>query len=352
MGAEMMKAVVKTQPGPGNVSLEDMPEPELVPGGVKIRVAWTGICGTDLHVFHDTFRNYPPVILGHEFSGIVEEIDEGVRTVRPGDRVTVLPSSAVVESEDPFWREGYYMFCRGRRGMGHGVHGSMARAVVVREDQVYPLPESVTLEEAALAEPLASAYQPICELAVFRPGEQVLLSGPGPIGLLCLILLVRQGCQVLVAGAGDDGPRLELARRFGAAEVVDVSREDLSERIASFSGVAGMDHAVECAGAPASVAACLKAVKPMGQHVQVGILGRPMELDFDLILYKQLRVIGSLGHSLKTWRAVMRLLEQRTLDLKPVITHQLRLDEWEKAFKLCQDKEGAKVLLQYGEGRP
>ncbi len=345
----MMKAVVKTKAGKGNVSLIEVAEPEPVPGTVKIRVAWTGICGTDLHVYHDTFRNYPPVILGHEFSGVVEAVGSGVTSVRIGDRVTVLPSSAVIKAGDPHWREGYYMFCQGRRGMGHGVNGSMTRFAVVREDQIYPIPDGVSMEEAAMAEPLASAYQPICELASFRPGDNVLLSGPGPIGLLCLVLLVRQGCRVLVAGTGQDSKRLELASRLGAAGVVDVTSENLETRLGEFTRGGGMDHAVECAGAGASVQACLDAVNPMGQHVQIGILGRKIEVDFDKILFKQLRVIGSLGHSLKTWRAVMGLLQNRVLDLQPLITHRFSLDQWEEAFALCENKEGAKVLLEYGE---
>jgi len=344
-----VKAIVKTKPGPGNVDLVDVAEPELTPGGVKIRVAWSGICGTDLHVYHDTFRNYPPVILGHEFSGVVEAVGSEVASVSPGDRVTALPSSAVIEPGDPYWRRGYYMFSRNRRGMGHGVNGSFTEFVVVREDQVYPLLDDVSLEEAALSEPLASAYQPICELAVFRPGDTVLLSGPGPIGLLCLILLVRQGCRVIAAGAAPDQTRLEMARSLGAAATVNISETDLAAAVAAETGGRGVDGAVEAAGAAASIQGCLDALRPMGQYVQVGIAGHEVQVNFDAILFKQLHVYGSLGHSLQTWEAVMELLRRHTIDVTPLITHRLPLNRWREAFDLCERKQGVKVLLHYGE---
>src|SRR5947207_8824055 len=184
-----MKALVKTQPGVGHVEIRDLPEPECSGNQVKIAVAYTGICGTDLHVYHDTFRNYPPVILGHEFSGIVRECGREVTNVAVGNRVTVCPSSSVVCGKCEHCRQGYYMFCSIRRGMGHGVNGSFTKYAVVREDQVYHVPENVSLDEAALSEPFAAALQAVEELTAFTAGETILLSGPGPIGLLCLQVL-------------------------------------------------------------------------------------------------------------------------------------------------------------------
>lgn len=347
MGGRLMRALVKERPGPGSVDLIEVPEPATGPGGVKIEVAFTGICGTDLHVYHDTFRNYPPVILGHEFAGTVAEVGEGVTRVEPGDRVTVLPSSAVVKAHDPHWRQGYYMFCADRRGMGHGVHGSFTRFAVVREDQVYPVPDNVSLEEAALAEPLASAYQAVCEVTHFTVGETVLVSGPGPIGLLCALLLVSQGCRVIVAGTAQDAERLRIAREIGAYRVVDVTREDVQQVVRTETGGSGVDGSVESAGHPASIRACLQAVRPLGRYVQVGIVGGEVTLDFDQVLFKQIQLFGSVGHSLRTWEAVMRLLAQQTLDLTRLITHKLPLSHWREAFDLCESKQGVKVLLSY-----
>lgn len=343
-----MAAVLKTQSGVGNVTLARVPEPECPPDRVKIEVAFSGICGTDLHVYHDRFRNYPPVILGHEFSGVVREAGPEVHNLRPGDRVTVLPASAVICGVCEYCRRGYYMFCGVRRGMGHGVNGSFTRYVVVRPDQVYKLPDSVSLEEGALAEPFASAVQAIEELTEFRTGDTVLLSGPGSLGLLCL-LLIRHRCKVIVAGAAQDGLRLELARRLGADVTVDVSREDLLAVVEQQTAGRGVDIAVECAGAADSVRNCLRATRKLGAYVQVGIIGSDISIPFDLFLYKQIRFFGSVGYSLKTWTRVSNILAQRKLELTPLITHKLPLSRWQEGFQLCESKQCVKVLLYYDE---
>lgn len=340
-----MKAVVKLHRGAGHVELTEVPEPVCPADGALIEVAFTGVCGTDLHVYHDRFRNYPPVILGHEFSGTVVEAGDGAAGIHRGDRVSVLPSSAVVCGQCDFCRRGYYMFCAVRRGMGHGVNGSMARYAVARRDMVYRLPDSVSLREAALAEPFACAVQAIDELTDVHVGDTVLLSGPGPIGLACLILLAARGARVIAAGTEQDRSRLDLALRLGAVCAVDVTREDLQEVVAEETAGAGVDVAVDASGSESAVAASIQALKKMGALIQVGIIGRAVSLPFDQVVYKQLRLFGSLGHSLSSWQRVMRILEQRRIDLTPLISHVLPLESWAEAFELCESKRGVKVLL-------
>ncbi|MEJ8543866.1 zinc-dependent alcohol dehydrogenase [Brevibacillus borstelensis] len=344
-----MKALVKTKPGVGNVEVLNVPEPACRAGCVKIEVAFTGICGTDLHIYHDTFKNDPPVIMGHEFSGIVAEVGEGVTRYKKGDRVTVLPSTAVTCGACSYCKTGYYMFCPERRGMGHGVDGSFTKYVVVREDMVYQLPDSVTLEEAAMAEPLACAVQALEELTRIHAGDVVLLSGPGPIGLLCLALLTAKGCRVIVAGTDADEARLELSARLGADAAVNVSKDDLQAIVQRETGGMGVDVAIECAGAGPSIASCLKALKKQGRYIQVGIVGKEVVLDFDTVLYKQLQVVGSLAHSMQTWDRVMNLLHQGKINLAPLITHVFPLSDWQTAFQLCEQKKGGKVLVRYDE---
>ena len=181
-----MKALVKYARGDGNVDLRDVEEPLCGENQVKIEVAFCGVCGTDLHVMHDTYRNYPPVILGHEFAGTVVEVGRGLTQVIPGDAVTVLGAAAVTCGQCQYCRSGYFIFCPNRRGMGHGVNGAFTRYVVVRPDQVYRIPKGFALEEAALSEPFATAIQSVTEVTPVRIGDTALISGPGPIGLLCL----------------------------------------------------------------------------------------------------------------------------------------------------------------------
>lgn len=343
-----MQALFKTKPGIGNVEILDIEEPTCPADKVKIDVKYTGICGTDLHILHETFKNYPPVIMGHEFSGIVAEVGEDVDTVKVGDRVTVLGSTAVTCGSCDYCKTGYYMFCNDRRGMGHGADGSFTKYSIVREDMVYKVPDHVSLEEAALSEPLACAVQAIEEMTTIHVGDTVLLSGPGPIGLICLSLLAVKGCKVIVAGTSADALRLKIAKELGADVIVNVSEEDLQAIIMKETDGRGVDVTVECAGIGQSINGCLQALKQLGKHIQVGIVGKEVTLDYDTVLYKQVQLFGSLAHSMKTWERVMRILEQRKVNLKPIITHKFALTDWKGAFDMCERKKGGKVLLSHG----
>jgi len=231
--------------------------------------------------------------------------------------------------------------------MGHGTHGSFTKYAVVREENAYEIPPGVSIEEAALTEPFAAAVQAIEELTTFNIGDAVLVSGPGPIGLLCLLLLVRRGCRVIVAGTQLDPLRLDLAKKLGAVAVVDVTRDDLREVVNQETHGRGVDCVIEAAGSPASVATCLEMVKRMGKYIQVGIIGKPYEANFDTLLFKQIQYFGSVGHSRKTWDRVMTILAHQTINLKPLITNKLPLSKWKEGFDLCQKKQGVKVLLYY-----
>src|SRR4051812_42032738 len=215
-----MKAVVKYAPGPGNIEVRDVKEPAFGPGLVKVQVAFCGVCGTDLHVLHDTFRNYPPVILGHECAGTVSEVGAGVTGISVGDAVTVLGATAVTCGRCAYCRSGYFIFCPARRGMGHGVDGAFARYLVVRPDQLYRLPDGMSLQAGALSEPFAAVVQAVTEMTQVRLGETAVVSGPGPIGLLCLKLLVAEGIQTIVAGTPGDADRLPAAPRFWGAPLL------------------------------------------------------------------------------------------------------------------------------------
>jgi len=174
-----MKALVKYASGEGNVDIRDVEEPRCGDNEVKLEIAYCGICGTDLHVLHDTFRNFPPVILGHEFSGTVVEVGRNVSNATLGERVTGLGATAVTCGQCAYCRSGYFIFCSNRRGMGHGVNGAFARYVVMRPDQLYRIPENFCLDEAALSEPFAAVVQAVTEISHVRIGDTALVSGPG-----------------------------------------------------------------------------------------------------------------------------------------------------------------------------
>ena len=340
-----MKALVKYEKGEGHVALMDMPEPVCRPDQVILEVNCCGICGTDLHVYHDTFRNYPPVILGHEFSGKVVERGAQVTDILLDETFSTLGATAVTCGKCSYCYQGEFMFCQNRRGMGHGVNGAFTQYVAVRPDQLYRVPENINLDEAALVEPLAAAVHAVGDVARFNLGDVVLVSGPGPIGLLCVKLLLAQGIKTIVAGTSDDPLRLAAAQQYGAARTVKVDQEDLAAAIAEETGGAGVDLAIECAGAEASVQNCLKALRPLGHYVQVGHFGKDLRLPWDLVAFRQLQINGSVGYTRSTWAQTVRILAQGNLKVQDIITHRFSLEEWQTGFDLSENKQAVKVLL-------
>ena len=312
---------------------------------VKLEIAYCGICGTDLHVLHDTFRNYPPVILGHEFSGTVVEVGRKVTNATVGERVAGLGATAVTCGQCEYCHSGYFIFCASRRGMGHGVNGAFTRYVVMRPDQLYRIPENFSLDEAAMSEPFAAVVQAVTEIAKVRVGETALVSGPGPMGLLCLKLLLAEGIKTIVAGAGADQERLSAALRIGAAAVINVGQQNLNEAIREHTGGVGVDVAFECAGHPGSVRGCLESLRPMGRYTQVAICGQDIQFPIDLIFYKQLTMSGSVCYTARTWERMMKIYAEGRVRLNDLISTKLPLSEWQTAFRLCDERKVIKVLM-------
>jgi L-iditol 2-dehydrogenase len=340
-----MLAVVKTKGGPGNVELMEVDKPTISDREVLLEVEYCGICGTDLHVRRDTFRNYPPVILGHEFVGRV--VAKGSRVGNEVDDRThyaVLGAIAVQCGKCRYCRNGYFMFCPERRGMGHGVNGAFARYARVRPDQLFALTQLTPVIEGAMVEPMAVAVAVVTENSIVRPGDVALLTGPGPIGLLCLQMLVRAGVQTIVAGIGADAKRLEMAAQLGALRTVNVEKEDLDSIVRSLTGGDGVDAAYEISGNGDAVQACLKALRPLGSYTQVGHFGKSIDVPYDLICFKQLKVFGSVGYTRETWRHTLRLLDQ---GMKPsaIVSHQMPMSDWKSGFDLFEHKQATKVIL-------
>jgi L-iditol 2-dehydrogenase len=229
--------------------------------------------------------------------------------------------------------------------MGHGVNGGFARYVVLRPDQLYRVPPDIGLEEAALSEPFAAVVQAVTELTNVRIGDVALVSGPGPMGLLCVKLLVAEGVKTIVAGASGDDSRLEAALRFGAAAAINTSERSITDVIRELGDGRGVDVAFECAGHEKSVRACLEALRPLGRYTQVGICGREIQFPIDQIFYKQLKVTGSICYTAKSWERVMKIFAQGRVRLNDMISEKLPISQWREAFELCTSKRSLKVLL-------
>ncbi|MDR3590193.1 MAG: zinc-binding dehydrogenase [Negativicutes bacterium] len=340
-----MKGLHKLGHGAENAGIREVSEPAAAAGELKIKVHAAGICGTDIHIMLDEYPSSYPVILGHEFSGIVEAVGEGVQDFKPGDRVVSL-TAVVTCGHCRYCYEGLLMLCEERLSIGSGVNGAMAEYVVVPSHLAFKIPEGVSLDEAALCEPLACVVRSVIERATVKAGDYVLVSGPGTIGLLTLQLALASGGKVVVTGTGLDKERLKLAADLGALAVINVAEEDVAAKVAEITKGAGFDVAFECAGAAPSADACLRLLKKTGLYVQVGLYGKRIEFDMDLALKKEIAMTNSYASERTSWVRALRMLEYKQVDVKPLISARLPLSDWKKGFTMAINKEGYKILLQ------
>lgn len=341
-----MKALVKYQSGPGNLEIRDIPEPTPGPGQVKIKIKEAGICGSDLHIYHSDIAIpvNPPVVIGHEFSGVISAVGEGVARFKTGDRVvseTAFHTCGVCD----YCREGFYNLCVERRTLGYWFNGVFTNYTVVPEGRVHLIPENVSFTAAAMTEPLACVAHAIFDLTRILPTDLVLISGPGAIGLMALQIAKSFGARTLVSGTNVDADRLEMAKKLGADYTVNVQQESLTDKIHALSDNYGADVVLECSGNPFAIDAALDAVKKRGWFTQIGLPGKKIEFNIERVCYKELHFSGSLGSRNASWRAALDLLSRGKVQLEPLATIKLPITEWEKAFEMFEKKQGYKLFL-------
>ncbi|MCC6589085.1 MAG: alcohol dehydrogenase catalytic domain-containing protein [Bryobacterales bacterium] len=342
-----MRAIVKTAPGEGHIELRDWPEPTRRWGEVKIRVAAVGICGTDIHILHGTWRCDPPVVLGHEWCGTVVETGPGATHLKPGDRV-VASNPAITCGRCFHCLAGNDFMCADRVSAGYMIDGALAEFICIDAKRCHHLPDHVTFQQACIGEPLSVAVHAVIERTMVHSGDLVLVSGPGSVGLLTMQVARLEGARVVVAGLARDAARLQCARRLGAEVVVNVEEQDLLEVVRDLSGGRGVDLVYECAGSEDSLAGCWEAVRGEGTLCVLGVHPGPIRTDFNKIMMKELRVIGSYGYIWSTWQRTVQLLSERKIDADQMISHIFPMEEYEAAFRVTQNGSGIKVVLNPG----
>jgi L-iditol 2-dehydrogenase len=339
-----MKAVVKTRSGEGHVMLKDWPEPSAAADEIKLKIGAAGICGTDLHIIKGSWPCQVPVVIGHEFCGTVVEVGSQVSLFKPGDRV-VGSNPARTCGACSHCRAGNPFMCSSRVSAGYMIDGAFAEYFCIAAERCHALPPQVTFRQAALGEPLAVAVRAVFERTVVRPGDVVLVSGVGCVGLLTLQLARLAGAKVIAAGVDKDELRLNWARDLGADWVVNTSREDLAEVVSGCTEGEGADLVYECAGVSASVDHCLDAVKKEGTLVALGILSGPIQTFFSKITLKELRVVGSYGYVWSSWERAIYLLSENKVRTEELISHEFPLHRFEDAFLAAQDGSAVKVIF-------
>ncbi|NIS59625.1 MAG: zinc-binding dehydrogenase [Proteobacteria bacterium] len=327
------------------MDLVNVDPPRPGEGEVLVKVQYAGVCGTDIHILQDLYpKAIPPVTMGHEFSGIVSEPGPNVEGWTVGDRVTV-ESVAEFCGVCEFCRSGQTQRCEKRLGFGSGRDGAFASFVVTRQDGLYRLPDHVSFQEGALCEPLACAIHAVMERSSVEPGKKVLVTGPGPIGLLVLQVAKAAGATVVISGTQRDEERLKLAKRMGADHCAQIDQQDLNSPIHELTGGMGVDVSFECSGAFGAVKDCLREVRKGGEIVQVGLFGNPIQLNYDDVTFKEIQVKGSFTHNRKTWEKAIELLRDRKVNVAPLVSREFPLDQWDEAFRLFERGEGLKYLL-------
>jgi L-iditol 2-dehydrogenase len=344
MGGVTMKAVMKVATGEGNVEVRELEEPVVPPGHAKLEVRKAGICGTDLHIYHDEFRTRPPVVMGHEVSGEVVELGDGVSRVAVGDRVTTETYFSTC-GMCRFCRSGRPNLCSQRLSIGSAVHGGFTRYLVVPEHNLHRLPESVGFVEGALTEPLACVVHGVLEMTSPAPDDLAVVAGPGAIGLLTLQVLKAAGCRVVVLGTDGDEWRLTLAGELGADHVVNVEREDAVELVRDLSWGDGAEAVYECSGAGPAAQQMLVLVRKQGHYAQIGLFGKPVSWDLDQVCYKELTVTGSNASVPSAWDKAVRLLAEGKVRTGPLVTGVFPITEWRRAFDIFEGREGVKTVL-------
>ncbi|MBS4208869.1 zinc-binding dehydrogenase [Bacillus sp. FJAT-50079] len=339
-----MKTLTKVKPGLDGVKLLEIEEPQIKSKEIKVKIHAAGICGTDMHIIKDEYPCNYPVVMGHEYAGTVMEVGSEVTEFQIGDRVVSL-TAAVTCKDCEYCRSGLFMLCDERLSIGSGVNGAFAQFMVIPEEIAYKIPSNVTLEEAALTEPLACMVRCVIERGSVKAGDYVLISGPGTIGLLTMQVAKANGGNVIVIGTSADRERLHLAAELGAFTTIVIDEEDVEQKITEITGGSGVDVAFECAGVEASAHNCLKLLKKTGLYIQVGLYGKNIMFDMDLALTKEINITNGFASEPTSWERALRLLENKQVNVAPLISTKFTLDQWQEAIDMVDNKQAYKVLF-------
>lgn len=345
---ETMAAVVQYDLKPHAVELRELPVPEIDDDQVLLEVAGVSVCGSDVHQYHNT-HSWPvrtPVVLGHEFGGVVARTGSRVRGFKEGDRV-VSETAASICLQCIYCRTGQYNLCPKRKGFGYGINGAMAGYVSVDERCLHHIPDSLPFSRAALTEPCCVAYNCVTVNSHIRPGDFVVVLGPGPIGLLCAEMARINGAGTLVvAGMSQDAPRLKVAEQLGATHAVDVQKTDLEEVVRGIGDGLGADLVIDAAGASAALKAALQITRPGGQITKVGWGPQPLGFSLDPLVQKAIRLQGSFSHTFRHWEQIVAMLSSNQINLDLIISRVAPIEEWQDCFDGMHDGTYVKAVLQ------
>ncbi len=344
-----MKALVKYSQEDGAAEIRDVPECQIQsPEEVKIKIQKTAICGTDIKVLHGRDQMFrPPVIMGHEFSGIVVETGKEVSRLTAGDQVVVEPTVKIC-GQCRYCRGGSYNLCSHRLIAGFSAPGSFTEYAVRNEKFVHKLPGGVDLAAGALGEPLAVSVHAALERSRILPGDVVVITGPGTTGLLITQIAAAAGGRVLMVGTAADADRLNIACQIGAEHTFAIQTQKplLVNTVQELTSGYGADLVFECSGVETAANLCLELSSKQGQYIQVGIFaGKNVSINLDTLCYREISLVGTFSQKPSAWKKALELLHTGKIHLSPLLGPTLPLSDWKKGFALMEKRQAVKVLF-------
>jgi len=345
---ETMTGLVQYALKPQAVELRELPVPEIGDEDVLLRVGGVSVCGSDVHQYHNkqSWAVNVPVVLGHEFGGTVTSVGARVRGFEEGDRV-VSETAASICGQCLYCRTGEYNLCPQRAGFGYGTHGAMAEFVRVPARCLHHIPDALPFERAALTEPCCVGYNAVVVKSRVRPGDLVVVLGPGPIGLIAAEMARISGAGTLiVAGMSQDAPRLAAASALGVNLTVDLEVVDLAALVRTLGDGLGADLVVDATGTSIALKTALDVVRPGGQVTKVGWGPQPLGFSLDPLVLKAVTLQGSFSHTFRNWEQVVKLLAAGQINLEPIVSRVSPLEEWRDSFDGMHSGRYVKAVLQ------
>ena len=334
-------AVVNFSCKPLSVELRDVDAPEIGPDDVLLEVQAVGVCGSDIHMWtgDQSWDVSYPIVLGHEFAGVIKQTGTSVSGWQSGQRV-VSETHAIIDVDSPLSRAGLYNLDPGRRGFGATVNGAMTTLVRVPSRILHRMPDELAFETAALTEPCCVAYNATVVNSRICPGDRILVLGPGPIGILCAAISRLCGATVAIVGLERDQKRLSIAQKYAC----DIIVADPSDWCGRGDGL-GVDGVIDATGVSAALETAINAVRPNGWITKVGWGPQPVDFSLDAMVQKNVRLQGSFSHNWPIWERVIGLLATGQLDVGPIIGGTWKLGDWHEAFETMHQGEIVKSVL-------
>jgi L-iditol 2-dehydrogenase len=343
-----MIALRKIGKGDGFIELQNIPEPSITPDEVMIEVEAAGICGSDLKIWHDHHPYWPPVTLGHEFSGEIVEVGSEVKNWTVGDRVVAMPHTRSC-GRCALCLSGNIHICPEKRSIGWGIDGAMTKYLRMPAKLLLGIPEGISYEEAAVAEPLAVAVNAVLLRSRVEPGDFVVVFGPGPIGFLSALVARAGGAStvVLVGVEKDSQVRLARAQDAGVSLTVNVERDpNIVERIMDMTKGVGADLVIEASGSRSAIGASVQMVRRLGRVAALGVSGTDnVPVPWDNAMFKACDLMFNFSTTYQSWDRALRLMGMGAVDVRHAISEVKPLAEWHSVFGNLEAGNGIKSML-------